>query len=169
MPFLSEFQKQNIQFNNHWSSGNSTQPGIFGMFYSLPENYFSSVVKHKTSPYIIKMLKNQAYELNVFYSSTSFNNPPFDKNLFVDFSQDKKHLPVPSLHHDPDVDLNYQLNQFLLKEHKQPFFTFVLYSSVHSYCEPQYFPLLLENTPFDCRRWNITVDTDPTLIKRGHQ
>jgi membrane-anchored protein YejM (alkaline phosphatase superfamily) len=165
MPFLSDYQKKNIQFTNHWSSGNSTQPGIFGMFYSLPENYFSSVVKHKTSPYIINLLKNQGYQLNVFYSNTSFNNPPFDKNLFVDFPEANKHLPSPAQHEDPDENLNHQLNQFLLSDHQQPFFTFVLYSSVHSYCEPQYFPLLLKNAPLECKRWNITADTDPKPLK----
>jgi membrane-anchored protein YejM (alkaline phosphatase superfamily) len=158
MPFLSDYQKQNIHFINHWSSGNSTQPGLFSMFYSLPANYFSSALIHQTSPLMIQSLLANGYQLNVFNSNVSFKNPPFDKSVFVDFSESNRHLSNYDKGIDPDEDLNHQLKQFLLSNHKQPFFTFILYSDVHDYCAAQNFKSLYQKPLAECQRWNMTTN-----------
>jgi membrane-anchored protein YejM (alkaline phosphatase superfamily) len=165
MPFLSDYQQQNIHFNNHWSSGNSTQPGIFGMFYSLPENYFSSVVNHQTSPYIIRMFKKHGYQLNVFYSSANLKNPPFEKTIFLDFKPQNIFLPKYLVDDNTDRDINRQLNKFLLSKPKTPFFNFVLLTSVHNYCLPQHFDLFFKDKSYECKRWSTMVDSDATPYK----
>ena len=157
MPFLTSYQQQNLHFINHWSSGNSTQPGLFSMFYSLPANYFSSALIHQTSPLMMHSLLTNGYQLNVFNSSVSFKNPPFDKSVFVDFSESNRHLSNYDKGIDPDEDLNHQLKQFLYKKHTQPFFTFVLYTDVHNYCASQNFASLYQEPLAECERWSIST------------
>lgn len=167
MPFLSKYQQQNLSFDNHWSSGNSTQAGVFGMLYSLPVNYFSSTVKYHTSPFIFEMFKNNGYLLNMFYSS-NIKLPPFDQNVFSGFSKPQLHL-IEEVNRDHSDELNVsQLQAFLKESHKKPFFSFVLLESVHNYCMKQSFPLVYADAATHCERWKLNEDYNPLPMKKRY-
>ena len=42
MPNVSKFSEKTANFSQHMSGGNSTQAGIFSLFYSLPATYWDS-------------------------------------------------------------------------------------------------------------------------------
>lgn len=44
MPALAEFAENNIVFTQHMSSGNSTDAGIFGLFYGISPSYMDGVL-----------------------------------------------------------------------------------------------------------------------------
>lgn len=93
-PNIFEFQKHAINFTNHQSSGNSTQAGVFGMFYGLPPSYFPATIQHHQEPLLMKLLEKSNYDINIFYSG-NLELPPWKLNLF---SQRKKIKFISIIH-----------------------------------------------------------------------
>ncbi len=48
MPELATFAEQNIDFTRHMSSGNTTDNGIFGLFYGISPCYMDGVLSTRT-------------------------------------------------------------------------------------------------------------------------
>ncbi len=48
MPELATFAEQNIDFTRHMSSGNTTDNGIFGLFYGISPGYMDGVLSTRT-------------------------------------------------------------------------------------------------------------------------
>ncbi len=44
MPALAGFAEQNISFTRHMSSGNTTDNGIFGLFYGISPSYMDGIL-----------------------------------------------------------------------------------------------------------------------------
>jgi arylsulfatase A-like enzyme len=167
MPFLSDYQQQNLSFMNHWSSGNSTQAGVFGMLYSLPVNYFSSTIKYHTPPFLFEMFENNGYMLNTFYSG-NIQLPPFTQNAFSKFSKQQVHI-ADEKHQDNADEFNVaQLKRFLQTTRQKAFFSFVLLDSVHNYCAPQNYPLVYQDAAKQCQRWKLAKDYDPMPMKKRY-
>lgn len=85
MPALAEFANQNVSFTQHMSSGNSTDAGIFGLFYGISAGYMDGVLSTRTPAALITGLNQQGYQLGLF-SSDGFNSPLYRQALLSDFS-----------------------------------------------------------------------------------
>ncbi|MEG1210684.1 MAG: LPS biosynthesis-modulating metalloenzyme YejM [Leclercia sp.] len=85
MPALAEFADKNINFTQHMSSGNSTDAGIFGLFYGISPGYMDGVLSSRTPAALITGLNQQGYQLGLF-SSDGFNSPLYRQALLSDFS-----------------------------------------------------------------------------------
>ena len=59
-----------------------TTGGIFSMFYGIPATYFDSFTGINKGPILIDELIKQKYNFNILSSST-VENPPFNKNVFT--------------------------------------------------------------------------------------
>ena len=85
MPALAGFAEQNISFTRHMSSGNTTDNGIFGLFYGISPSYMDGILSTRTPAALITALNQQGYQLGVF-SSDVFTSPLYRQALLSDFS-----------------------------------------------------------------------------------
>ena len=133
-PHIAALAKQSLYFTNHYSGGNSTQPGVFSLFYSLPSTYWSAVLTQHRGPIFIQQLLNEQYQLGIF-ASAELNFPPFDKTVFRDVLNLSVYTPGDSAA-ERDVNITKAFNAFVNhRDNHRPFFGFLFYDAVHSYCE----------------------------------
>lgn len=85
MPALAGFAEQNISFTRHMSSGNTTDNGIFGLFYGISPSYMDGILSTRTPAALITALNQQGYQLGLF-SSDGFTSPLYREALLSDFS-----------------------------------------------------------------------------------
>ncbi|EMO1002003.1 cardiolipin transport protein PbgA [Escherichia coli] len=85
MPALAGFAEQNISFTRHMSSGNTTDNGIFGLFYGISPSYMDGIMSTRTPAALITALNQQGYQLGLF-SSDGFTSPLYRQALLSDFS-----------------------------------------------------------------------------------
>ncbi|HFD0267643.1 LPS biosynthesis-modulating metalloenzyme YejM [Escherichia coli] len=85
MPALAGFAEQNISFTRHMSSGNTTDNGIFGLFYGISPSYMDGILSTRTPTALITALNQQGYQLGLF-SSDGFTSPLYRQALLSDFS-----------------------------------------------------------------------------------
>lgn len=85
MPALAGFAEQNISFTRHMSSGNTTDNGIFGLFYGISPRYMDGILSTRTPAALITALNQQGYQLGLF-SSDGFTSPLYRQALLSDFS-----------------------------------------------------------------------------------
>lgn len=85
MPELAAFAEQNISFTQHMSSGNTTDAGIFGLFYGISAGYMDGVLSARIPAALITALNQQGYQLGLF-SSDGFSSPLYRQALLSDFS-----------------------------------------------------------------------------------
>ena len=85
MPALAGFAEQTISFTRHMSSGNTTDNGIFGLFYGISPSYMDGILSTRTPAALITALNQQGYQLGLF-SSDGFTSPLYRQALLSDFS-----------------------------------------------------------------------------------
>ncbi|OKT01012.1 LPS biosynthesis-modulating metalloenzyme YejM [Escherichia coli] len=85
MSALAGFAEQNISFTRHMSSGNTTDNGIFGLFYGISPSYMDGILSTRTPAALITALNQQGYQLGLF-SSDGFTSPLYRQALLSDFS-----------------------------------------------------------------------------------
>lgn len=85
MPALADFAGQSIAFTRHMSSGNTTDNGIFGLFYGVSPSYMDGILSTRTPAALISALNQQGYQLGLF-SSDGFTSPLYRQALLSDFS-----------------------------------------------------------------------------------
>ena len=137
MPATWDFAQRCSWFKNHYSSGNGTRMGIFGMFYGLYGNYWFSFLENQRGPLIMDIMIKRHYQFDMF-TSAAFTYPEFDKTVFAE-------IPKNQLHEDNDgpgwqCD-RYHVTQLLdfigHRDNSKPFMTFMFFESPHS---RYYFP-----------------------------
>lgn len=67
------------------SSGNTTDNGIFGLFYGISPSYMDGILSTRTPAALITALNQQGYQLGLF-SSDGFTSPLYRQALLSDFS-----------------------------------------------------------------------------------
>lgn len=91
MPKLTEFANSATQFLNHYSSGNSNNAGLVGLFYGLNANYTDSILSNHTPSVFVQKLQQEHYKIGLF-SATNFKESVYKQALFRGFSLAKMPL-----------------------------------------------------------------------------
>jgi hypothetical protein len=65
MPNLSQLSRDSFRLTKHFSTGNETRFGIFGLCYGLPGNYWVRALKQKISPPWFDLLASNGYEFKI--------------------------------------------------------------------------------------------------------
>jgi len=65
MPNLSQLGRDSFRLTKHFSTGNETRFGIFGLCYGLPGNYWVRALKQKISPPWFDLLASNGYEFKI--------------------------------------------------------------------------------------------------------
>ncbi|OOF53169.1 DUF3413 domain-containing protein [Rodentibacter genomosp. 2] len=81
MPKLAELATNSTQFTNHYSSGNTKNTGLVGLFYGLNANYTDSILSNHTSSVFIEKLQAEKYQFGLF-SAMNFKDSLFRQALF---------------------------------------------------------------------------------------
>ena len=138
MPNLYKYSQLGLNYQNHFSGGNTRALGIFSLFYGLPNNYWSNIILNYISPVLI----NRLFELN--YTFSLFSSADF---LYPEFSQSVFSYPGLPLHRDTNYKSNVKMtDQWLAQYSKQskqknkekPWFSFLYYKPKYAH--------ILENT-----------------------
>lgn len=170
MPHMSQFAKQTVQFDNVFSGGNCTQPGVFSLFYGIPANYWNATVAQRKSPVLINELQKSDYQLGIF-ASASLLFPQFEDNIFA--SVKHYHVETPgNTSKARDEKITQLFNHFIYHRNRaRPFFSFIFYDSVHNYCEGSANEFMGPFKPAiaECARFSLTKNTPRTpYINRYH-
>lgn len=160
-PNIYKIAQQSLQFTNHFSGGNATGPGLFSLFYGLPESYWTAMESQQRAPVLMDELRKLHYQMGVFTSAT-LKLPPFNKTIFLGVKD--LNLTTPGENsYERDKAITREFNKFIedVGKQKKPFFSFLFYDSSHSYCS-----FHNEITPFipaveRCNRMELTNHSDP--------
>lgn len=85
MPSLAQFARDNVNFTQHFSSGNLSDNGIFGLFYGISPGYMDGVLAARIRAALITALNQQGYQLGLF-ASDGFSSSLYRQALLSDFS-----------------------------------------------------------------------------------
>ncbi|KTD25118.1 MULTISPECIES: sulfatase-like hydrolase/transferase [Legionella] len=154
-PNIFHFASENLNFHNHLSGGNATQPGVFSLFYGIPASYWTAIFEQKKSPVLINELIDKNYQFGVF-ASASLTIPDFASTIF----KQVPHLPAPKgWAYQRDQETTKRFLSFL-ENHKpnQPIFSFVFYDSAHEYCENRNYQGPFQPELSSCSRYLFNND-----------
>ncbi|QUJ68285.1 DUF3413 domain-containing protein [Photobacterium sp. GJ3] len=82
MPYLNAFAHQNLNFANHYSTGNDSTLGTFGLFYGLPGAYSNSIRAEHNQPVLLDTLHKRGYRFGLF-SGSGFADPIYQQTVFT--------------------------------------------------------------------------------------
>jgi len=102
MPALAQFAQANIQFNQHYSSGNRENTGLLGLFYGISASYLDGILAARKPSAFITALDTQGYQFGLF-SSDGFKSSLYRQALLTDFS-----LPSPVPQRDNETTIQWQ-------------------------------------------------------------
>ncbi|MBU9814038.1 LPS biosynthesis-modulating metalloenzyme YejM [Rahnella sp. C60] len=122
LPTLSDFAKHNIRFDQHFSSGNRNDTGLFGLFYGISPSYMQGILAARKPSALVSSLEQQGYEFGLF-ASDGFNSPLYRQALLTDFT-----LPPPVK--QTDQQTVYQWQQWLNGPGNGPWFSYLSLSGI---------------------------------------
>ncbi|MEE3421592.1 MAG: sulfatase-like hydrolase/transferase [Succinimonas sp.] len=82
MPFIWNFAREKISFQNHYSGGNCTRIGVFTFFYGIPGSYWNEALQGQTPPVLLSAYRNAGYRVQA-YTSANLYNPEFYRTVFA--------------------------------------------------------------------------------------
>jgi hypothetical protein len=134
-PNLYRFAKNSLVFSNHISGGNSTGPGIFSLFYSIPASYWTAMEKQNRGPVFIDELIKQHYLIKII-SSAELTIPRFNRTVFQAIKDSNMDIQPGVTPNDRDQVVTDKFKKMIAEigATKRPFFSFIFYDSAHSYC-----------------------------------
>ena len=128
MPNLHRWGEAHLVFDNHYSAGNATRYGIFGLLYGIAGTYWERALAEQQGPVLVRTLQQLGYQFRIL-SCTDLNFPEFRRTAFVD---------VPAAITDTwscdRVDRDRQMTDAFVQFVKQkpaPFFAFMFYDASH--------------------------------------
>ena len=163
-PNTYHFVKQNngIIFNNHYSTGNATRTGIFGLFYGIPGTYWDAFLRNRVPSLFITTLQKENYNIGIF-TSAKVTAPEFDRTAFLTI----KNLRISSKDgsassRDKQLTDDW-LNWYKSRDTSKPSFSFLFFDAPHAYDFPNYFEVKF-NPIGELNYMALSNDTDPVPI-----
>lgn len=133
MPNTWRLAQKGQHFTHHYSSGNGTREGLFGLFYGLYGSYWSSFLYAQRGPLLMDRFQELGYQFDI-RTSARFSYPEFDRTLFAK-------VPANLLHESTSGKLPWELDRdntdalidFLKRRDPQrPFMSFFFIESTHA-------------------------------------
>lgn len=138
-PNIAHYAEKGRVFENHYSTGNATRTGIFGLFYGLPGTYWHSFLANQQSPILIQRMQSLGYQMGIF-ASAHLTKPEFNQTVFRDI----ENLRVRTEGSSPsgrDIQLtNDWLDWYGQQDLQKPTFSFLFYDAPHGYDFPKTYP-----------------------------
>ncbi|WP_039986222.1 DUF3413 domain-containing protein [Vibrio owensii] len=135
MPNVSKFTEKTVNFSQHMSGGNSTQAGIFSLFYSLPATYWDSFYASQKAPVFMDTLQNQGYRMGIF-GSAPLTSPPLSRTVFKKV-KDLTLKQTGETQIKRDQQITDEFIHFQKQDSDKPYFSFLFYDSAHGTSFPE--------------------------------
>lgn len=163
-PNTYHFVKQNngVIFNNHYSTGNATRTGIFGLFYGIPGTYWDAFLRNRIPSLFITTLQKENYNIGIF-TSAKVTAPEFDRTAFLTI----KNLRISSKDgsassRDKQLTDDW-LNWYKTRDTSKPSFSFLFFDAPHAYDFPNDFEVKF-NPIGELNYMTLSNNTDPVPI-----
>lgn len=135
-PNIWNLSKTSLRFDNHFSSGNCTRFGIFGLFYGLYGTYWHALLAEERSPVLMKELEKQSYRMGIF-ASAPLVNPEFDRTVFSDIRSSISLRQEGEQPQQRDRTITDKMLNFIKTSPTgSPFFGFLFYDAPHAADHP---------------------------------
>ena len=136
MPNTYHLVNQGSQFLNHYSTGNATRFGIFGLFYGVFGSYWHVMLSENKPPLLIDTLNDQGYEFGV-YASGRLTNPEFDKTVFASIREKITLRTKGNNKVERDREVARRFDTFMQeRDPDKPFFGLLKFDAAHGYAIP---------------------------------
>jgi len=136
-PNIYDFSKKSIMYENHFSTGNATRFGIFGMYYGMYGTYWHAMLAEERGPVLIDVLKEQGYDFSI-HASARLTSPEFNRTVFSEIRNEISLKTSGATAHQRDKKITEDFVGYLQKrDKKKPFFGFVFYDAPHGYTYPE--------------------------------
>ncbi len=166
MPFTDGLTRTGEVYENHYSTGNSTRFGLFGLFYGVYSSYWKAALTEKTPSVLIDQLDKQGYQFGVF-ASAALTSPEFDQTIFSSV-RNKIDLKTEGANKaERDLKITQKFKSFMSdrlesnKSAKKPFFGLLFYDSAHGYAYPSDFELKFLPSLKNVSYATLDNDSDP--------
>jgi membrane-anchored protein YejM (alkaline phosphatase superfamily) len=83
MPGTWALAQQSQVYDHHYSTGNATRFGLFGLLYGLPGGYWQPMLAEQRGSVLFDVLKQQGYAMYL-HGSAPLYSPEFDRTAFAD-------------------------------------------------------------------------------------
>ena len=132
-PNIFALSKRSSVFLKHFSSGNSTVAGVFGLFYGLHPTYWTAVKANNVlidNPVFIDILKDNKYTFGI-YARSNFQRHKIKDAIFRGITAHESFAGKTSV--EQDRDMTEQLLSFIREQHynSNPYMAFAFYKSNH--------------------------------------
>ena len=138
MPNTARLAAESQVFGEHYSTGNATRFGIFGLLYGLPGSYWFPMLGEQRGSVLIDTMIAQEHQL-FFYAAASWASPEFDRTALaaiaeeaVSGSQLQAAQPDDNRHRDSIVT-DALLRRIEGRDPARPFFGMLFLDAPHSY------------------------------------
>ena len=82
-PRLAEFARGAVQFDQHYSGGNSSRAGMFSLFYGIPATYWEAFADLARPPVVMDLFRQHSYQLGLFVSASLEEGVGLDRTAFA--------------------------------------------------------------------------------------
>ena len=151
-----------VIFDNHYSTGNATRTGIFGLFYGIAGTYWDAFLRNSIPSLFVTTLQKEKYNIGIF-TSAKITAPEFDRTAFVTI----KNLRISSKDgtaacRDQQITDDW-LAWYKNRDASKPSFSFLFYDAPHAYDFPDDFPVKFKPIG-DLNYMTLNNETDPLPI-----
>jgi membrane-anchored protein YejM (alkaline phosphatase superfamily) len=172
MPATSAFAANAVRFDHHYSSGNGTRMGLFGMFYGLYGSDWFPVLAANRQPVLMEALQRLDYRIEA-WTSARFSYPEFDRTVFAGLPTSALHEQAEGAGWQRDRANVSELLDYVQRARSapdgRPFMAFMFFESAHA---RYYFPP--ENAVFkpyleDFNYATVSLERDIDLIHNRYR
>lgn len=135
-PNLYALKSEAINFENHYSTSNSTRYGMFSLMYGLSPNYWSPILAEERGSLLFDQTIQHQYQ-HFIYGSSKLTFPEFDRTIFSRL-RDKltKGSTKSSATNDQEITQRFLKDLDNLNS-AAPFFGFLFYDAPHAFSLPK--------------------------------
>lgn len=136
MPNLHALKEKTITFNDHYSAGNATRAGIFGLFYGLPPSYWHSALATNIPAALTSGFQHEGFEIAAFTTATLLR-PEFYATVFSGVHPLRLSSTKGGSVCERDVESVDDFEKWLKnRDNSRKFFSFIFLDSVHAVAFP---------------------------------
>jgi len=162
MPATWALARQSERFDQHYSSGNATRYGLFGLLYGLPGGYWPSMLSEQRGSILFDVLQQQGYALHL-YGSAPLYSPEFDRTVFAQVREQLHTAPSSLPVAARDRHIVDALRADIRGTGERPWFGMVFLDSTHApYHLPPDYPALATPMADSVNFLAFDDDHDPT-------
>ncbi|ALN57502.1 DUF3413 domain-containing protein [Lysobacter enzymogenes] len=162
MPNTWRLAQRSQWYDDHYSSGNATRFGLFGLLYGLPGGYWHPMLAEQRGSAFIGQMKKDGYAMHI-YGSAPLYNPEFDRTVFSEVRE--RLVNGPRERHSAERDLSILRDlqrDIAATPAQQRFFGFVFLDSTHQpYYMSEGYPPLFQPMAKSINPIDFGPDHDP--------